>query len=97
MTGSLAPYWRAKGDIEDAVRRTHGRGYANVLVFNPAKAPDRQPRFEELMALAVEWGPTKAERSGVQTRISGYEREAKKIEMELKRMATKKVKKNGKA
>ena len=85
----LAPYWHAKGDVEDDVRRTHGRGHANVLVFNPDKAPARKSMFEDLMALAIEWGPTKAERSAVQTRIGGYEREAKKIETELKRMAKK--------
>ena len=85
----LKPYWQDKEDIEDAVRRTHGRGYADVLVFIPEGAPARKPLFDSLLALAMEWGPTKAERSAVQTRLSGYARQAKTIETELNRMVKK--------
>ena len=86
----LAPYWYAKGDIEDGVRRTHGRAPSRAIVFEPANAPARRPMFNALMELAIEWGPTKAERSQVQTRMKALEREAKKVETELKYLEKKK-------
>jgi len=86
----LQPYWYEKGDIEDDVRRTHGRRYDGAIDFAPDGAPARKPLFDALMELAIEWGPTKAERSQVQTRMKAFEREAKKIETELKYLEKKK-------
>ena len=93
----LAPYWHAKGDVEDAIRRTHHRRPPNTIVFNPGGASNRKPSFDALMELAIEWGPTKAERSELQTRMKAHEREAGKLETELKYLAKKKVKKHAKA
>ena len=86
----LKPYWHDKGDIEHDIRLTHDwQEEGDLIVFDPDGADARKPMFSALMALAAEWGPTKAERSIVKTRLAGYASEAKTIETELKRMAKK--------
>jgi hypothetical protein len=93
----LEPYWRAKDKAEEAIRRTHGKvrhqpDYGKtdyVIVYDPQGIGARKPLFADLTALAVAWGPTKAERTAVQSRMKSYEREAGKIETELKYLAKK--------
>jgi hypothetical protein len=53
----------------------------------------RKPHFEELMKLAVEWGPTKHERAELKTQLNAWQREAGKIETALKNLARKKGRK----
>jgi hypothetical protein len=91
----LAPYWDAKIDVERSIRRTHGgRPGLETIQFDPVGAPVRKPCFDVLLELAIEWGPTKSDRAELQTRMKACEREAKKIETELKYLA-KKEKKHG--
>jgi hypothetical protein len=79
----LAPYWYAKGDIEHDVLRTHSRGNMREVVFNPAGAPARISLFAALDELAREWGPVKTDRAVVKSRLSGYERDYKRLTNEL--------------
>jgi len=80
----LAPYWYAKGDIEHKILRTHRRGNMREVVFDPAGVEARKPLFAELDALTVEWGPVKTDRNIVKGRLSGYERDYKRLTNELK-------------
>lgn len=80
----LGPYWAEKGDIEHDIRRTHGRRSDGALVFNPAGAGDRVALFAQLDELTREWGPVKTDRNAVKSRLSGYERDMKRLTNELK-------------
>jgi hypothetical protein len=88
----LAPYWYAKGDIEHDVLRTHSRGNMREVVFDPAGAPARVPLFAALDELAKEWGPVKTDRAVVKSRLSGYERDYKRLTNELKAITRKEAK-----
>jgi hypothetical protein len=88
----LAPYWYAKGDIEHDVLCTHSRGNMREVVFEPAGAPARVPLFAALDELAKEWGPVKTDRAVVKSRLSGYERDYKRLTNELKAITRKEAK-----
>ena len=85
----LEPYWYAKGDLEHKILRTHRRGNMREVVFDPAGAGARKPLFGELDALAAEWGPVKTDRNAVKSRLSGYERDYRRLVNELKYLTRK--------
>jgi len=91
----LGPYWTEKGDIEHDVRRTHKRGRHGEVVFDPTGAANRVPLFAQLDELTKEWGPVKVDRATVKARLSGYERDYKRLVNELKYI-TRKADKNDK-
>lgn len=84
LDGQLVPYWYAKGDIEDDIRCTHQRGSRGEMVFDPSGAGARVPLFVALDELTREWGPVKTDRAAVKSRLSGYERDYKRLMNELK-------------
>ena len=93
LKDQLVPYWNIKGDIEDAIRRTHDKRSDGAIIFRPAGAGRRAILFEKLMALAEEWGPIKMDYNAVKSRLAGYERDLKKLKNELKYL-TRKADKN---
>jgi hypothetical protein len=88
----LAPYWYARGDIEHDVLRTHKRGNMREVVFDLTGAPARVPLFAALDELAREWGPVRIDRAVVKSRLSGYERDYKRLSNELKAITRKEAK-----
>jgi hypothetical protein len=92
----LAPVWGHENAIKDAIGRTHDKDDNGRLKFCPAGAPRRKPMFDAVLDIAVEWGVTKNARREVHRRLNAYEREAKRIKLELEAIAKKeKVKGHG--
>ena len=79
----LTPYWSEKGEIEQSILRTH-RKVKGVVTLNPDGAGARVPMFDQLDELTKAWGPVKTDRAIVKTRLSGYEREARRLHNDLK-------------
>jgi hypothetical protein len=62
------------------------------VVFDLTGAPARVPLFAALDELAREWGPVRIDRAVVKSRLSGYERDYKRLSNELKAITRKEAK-----
>ena len=92
LKDQLVPYWDAKGELEEGIRRTHGKRSDGAIIFRPAGADRRAILFERLMVLAEEWGPVKTDYNAVKARLAGYDRDLSRLKNELKYLTRKETK-----
>jgi septal ring factor EnvC (AmiA/AmiB activator) len=78
LNAALRPSDWAVDELKRAIARTHVQA-GGKLQFNPEGAADRAPLFEQLTALAEQWGKTRTERAQRKQTLRGYQRELKRL------------------
>lgn len=87
LNTQLAPVTDRERQLKDGIAATHG----GPGKFNPAGAPARAPKFNELTDIAAKHGPSKAERKRIVSAVKSMQREIDTLESQLNVGSKKKV------